>query len=538
MNENEISFEEQIAGDMVIAEEGTIRGRTKIAISGLTEELGAAEVNGPPGEKGQNIWDGTYVVELDRGLTINSVYEMSDFGYAAQNQRVYNWGDRVIVTWLTRKGTQDPLPVILSGGSTADFYNKQLLGNGHLLDPGERIVRSAMAAQPGAGSDQPFGDNQFDNPNSAPTPDNSSVFDENSSRVVRLPGGETFYDKFGRVVMLSRNPNNEFLVTNGKVDTGQDDVSDLTTVAQQDSYYDGISNDESSPVNEEEPFAPKRLNTVQYLQTVKSFKVVGDVDESRSVRRGILPRFDKWKFNPIVIRKYQADSDGEVESGTIYSIKQQRARTITSSEGNVYGYVRTVTDQGDVKEFVPRHVNQRIVKDRLQSIGGNDELKIKTTDRLSDGSSNPQNWVHREYLADGTCRLRVNENVTEGRATFDQKVSPDGTYELYIKAGGGNSSDNNTAIKYLPDGSIDIKTKQKIVIDSEADIFVGGESGAEPIPLGDQLKAYIDSLLADVFRTWVPVPTDGGTALKTLFSAWDAAHLTDDYLSDSRKVNN
>jgi len=529
MYENETAFDNMIAtGDSTI-EEGTIRGRGYIKVA-VTEALGAAPVNGPTSSKGQWLWNGTYTVALDRGNSVSGVYHLTGMGFAGQNQRVLPWGERVTVTWLTRNDVM--VPVILDG-CTIDFYTKQLFSRGHLLDFGEQIIRGAMAAAPGAFGDYPFSDNQYEGPSTVPQAGN-----EDTSKVIKFPGGETFYDKFGRVITLSRTPDYETLVTNGRVDSGQDDIGALGTVSEQNAYYNSIKNDESVPVNAEEPFAPKPINLVQYQQKIKEFKVEGDLDSNRTVRRGILPRFDKWKFVPIIIRKYKADSDGDIEPGDTFSTSQIRHRTMLTDEGNVYGHIRTITEQGDVKEFVPRHVNQRIVGDRLQSIGGNDELKVKTTDRLSDGSPNPQNWVHREYLVDGTCRLRVNEDVTQGKATFDQKISPDGTMELYIKEGGGNSSDNNISIKYLPNGTLDIKTKQKIVIDSEADLFVGGETGAEPIPLGDKLKAYIDSLLAEVFQAWVPVPSDGGAALKALFSTWNTAHATDDYLSDSRKVNN
>jgi len=485
-------------------EEGIVRSRGREEISGLTEELGAAEVNGPVGAKGTWIWTGTYVVELTRGLTIDGVYHVSAFGYAAQNQRCIPPGEKVTITWLNRNNVQ--IPVIMDG-VTLDFYNKMLLSNGHLLDPGEQIVRGAMAGSPGAEGKHPFANNQFDNPETEPNKAVVGAYDENIDKVVRLPAGETFYDKFGRVVSLSRVPDNEFITTNGEIDSGQDDVSDLTTVADQDKYYAKIVNDESVPVNPEEPFAPKQINLSQYQQTIKNLAVVGDPDPNRTVKRGILPRFDKWVFKPIIIRKYSADSDGVEEPETRCS-RQDRSQTRVSGENPEYGYVRTATDKGDIKEFIPRHINQRVVGDRLRSIGGNDELKIKTTDRLANGNPNPSNLVHREYLADGTVRMRVNENVDDGTATYDKKVSPDGTVETYIKEGGGNSSDYNLKIKCNPDGSYEIESKAGITVNGvEVTVTATGTVDVlgSQINLGDNPTKQLCANLPNCLFTGAPL---------------------------------
>lgn len=539
MIENEQAFEAAVQIGRLILEEGTVRGRGSTSVSGLTRDLGAAAVNGPEGNKGQYLWDGTYTVELDRGVFLDNVYHICGMGHSAQDQRVFAHGERVTVSWINRRNIQ--VPVILDG-CTIDFYNKQLLGNGQLLDIGERVIRAAMANSPGVPGDRPFSSNQFDDPATLPGKVAEGSSDQNIDRIVRLPGGEVFLDKFGRVITLSRNPGHEFLVTNGKIDSGQDDVSDLDTVSDQDAYYDKITDDEAEPINKEEPFAPKTLNLFQYQQTLKTLKVLGDKDPNRTVRRGILPRFDRWIFKPILVRKYKADSDGQLEADATYSVRQERSQTDDSAETPIYGYAKTVTDQGDIKEFVPRHINQRVVGDVLQSIGGNYELKVKTTDRLPDGSPNPTNLVHREYLADGTVRLRINENVQQGKAAYDQKISPDGTMELYIKQGGATSSDNNISIKYGSDGVLNIKTKSKIVIDSDDKVYVGGETGAQSMMLGDMFKTLMDGLY-NALATWVPISGDGGAALKTALTAFFtdyAQSLTPGspnyYLSQDQKV--
>jgi hypothetical protein len=490
-------------------EEGIIRGRNIIELSGLTPELGAAPVNGPSGNKGQYIWDGTYVVELDRGFTIDGVYHMCQVGFAGQDQAVLCWGERVTVGWLNRRNIQ--IPIIITD-NTLDYYNKLLLSRGHLLDYGERIIRSAMAASPGANGDYPFSDNQFNNPKTQLTENND--YDESNAKVVNLPGSETFYDKFGRIINLSRQPNNEFLETFGKTDSGQDYIDDLDTIDEQDSYYDQISSDESDPINPEEPFAPKRINLNQYQQNIKDFKIVGDPDSTRTVRRGLLPRFDKWKFLPIVIRKYEENSDGVVES-TTYSEKQERSNTVIG-DTITYGYTRTITNKGDIKEFVPRHVNRRIVGDKLESLGGNYDFKIKTNDRLSDGSTNPTNLIHQEMLKDGTYRLKVNENVSTETSNF------------------------NTTI--LPSGTTSVTSNEKIIIYSDKNIYLGGEESSQSILLGDTFKSLFEQL-GDALNNWVPITGDGGGALKTLLTSFLTAYNTSKtsgqpnyYLSEKQKV--
>jgi len=509
-----MGFDELISYGDITIEEGVVTGRNLVKTD-LTEALGAANVNGPPGDKGQYVWDGSYKVILERGMHLDRVYSSDLFGITGQDVRgCFAKNEKVTVIWMNRKNSQ--IPIILNG-VTIDSYLKQMVGMGHLLDQGEYVIRSAMSNDPETSSvvGKPFADNQFDQKATAP---NSN---ENIDKVVKNPGGETFYDKFGRVCFISRQPYHEFMVTVGKTDSGQDDVSNLTTVADQDVYYAKITNDESDTTTE--PFKPKEINLSQYQQTVESFV---DGSDGTLHKRGILPRFDKWIFKPIVVRKYALNSDGAAAYTTdIYAVYQERGEL----------FVRTITSKGDLKEYIDGYINQRIKGDCLLSIGGSLDLKIKTTDRDANGASTP-NLAHFEALADGTVRLRVNENA-QFKGTFDQKISPDGTLELYGKTGGATSTDYNVKIKLSPDGTIEVDSKKKIVVHSDADIYIGGETDAEPIPLGTKLKSYLDSFMASVFRNWVPVPSDGGASLKTLFSTWDGVHSTDNYLSSSRKVN-
>ena len=448
---NDSSFDSMISSGSATIEEGTIIGRSYMK-TGVTPTLQGAEVNGPVGDKAQWLWDGTYSVALDRGsIGLTGVYHITGTGGgSAQNQRCLAIQERVTIMWLTRDGVQ--IPVILEN-CTIDFYKKNLESNGHLLDMGEQIVRSGIATAPGGSEDSPFANNQYEQ--GVNTPDQSS---QDFSKRVRFPGGETFYDKFGRIISLSRTADYETLVTHGKIDSGQDDVTDQDTVTKQDTYYDKILTDESEPVNVEEPFAPKAINLSQYIQKRKNFKVVGDKDPNRTVSRGLLPRFDKWKFIPIVIRKYKADSPGEPTDNETFSTRQVRQQSVITSTTKSYGYVHTLTQQGDVKEFVPRHINQRIVGDKLVSQGGNNEFRLQTTSNLFDGTDNPVSFIHREYLENGT-RLRIAEDLDAGTSTYDKKVLLDGTTELYIKEGGGTSTDFNLKIKLSPSGAIEIESK-------------------------------------------------------------------------------
>lgn len=82
---------------------------------------------------------------------------------------------------------------------------------------------------------------------------------------------------------------------------------------------------------------------------------------------------------------------------------------------------------------------------------------------------------------------------------------------------------------------IKLKRNNKIEVKG-GEVIVGEDADIESIVIGDSLKTYIDSLLSDVFSSWVIVAGDGGAALKTLFTAWNTAHSTDDYLSSKHKV--
>ncbi len=84
-----------------------------------------------------------------------------------------------------------------------------------------------------------------------------------------------------------------------------------------------------------------------------------------------------------------------------------------------------------------------------------------------------------------------------------------------------------TFIKLLKD--------KKIIIQGD-NVFIGGESSAQPIPLGTDLKSYLDSFI-NVFLTFVPVPGDGGAALKTAITSWYTQNILTNYLSTKHKVN-
>jgi len=520
------SFYDYVSVGRSYLETGYIVGRNLTKnIFGSSEDV--AEVNGPEGNKGQNIWDGTYRVQLKRQrLLLGKVLSIS-------YDRIFSIYEEVTISWLNRDGLY--IPIILDN-NTLNFFTKSVMNKIHLVDFGEQILRSSISNDPettGSGdTDHPFADNQFDNPTTIPNAEGS--FDENSDKVVKNPGGEVFLDKFGRVVFLSRhNSNHQFLLTAGKVDSGQDDVSSHTTVSSQDTYYDAITNDESKPdaTDLSEPFEPKSLNLSQYQQVPKIGKLKGDTDPNRSVTFGVLPRFDKWKFVPIVVRKYAPDSDGEVVGTDIYSVYQER--------GNCK-YVRTITDGGDVKVFIPRHENVRIVGDSLTSVGGNVELKMKTMDRLPSGTTNPNNIIHQEYLTDGTIRIRTNENVSTGKARFDQKIDSDGSMELYINSSGGSSSDYNLKITLdASDGTINIDSKKDVNINASGGVEVttsdgttigGGSSLLEKAVTGDTLKTYLDALYTSL-SNWIVVPADGGAALKASLASFFAVHANTNYLS-------
>jgi hypothetical protein len=483
-----VGFEEQISYGDITVEEGTITGRNLVKTD-LTEDLEAAKVNGPPGDKGQYIWDGSYKVILARGIHLDRVYSSERFGITGQEVKgCFAKNEKVTVIWMNRQNSQ--IPIILNG-VTIDSYLKQMASMGHLLDQGEYVLRSAMSNDPETSSvsDKPFADNQFDQKSTAPNAN------ENVDKVVKNPGSEVFFDKFGRLSLLSRQPYHEFLITVGKTDSGQDDANPYTTIASQNTFYDAIKDDESTPTDQTEPLKPKEINLSQYQQTVEDFV---DSSDGTIHRRGILPRFDKWIFKPIVVRKYSQNSDGVPAYTTdIYAVYQERGEL----------YVKTITSKGDLKEYLDGYVNQRIKGDYLLSVGGNLDLKIKTNDRDSQGNPT-NNLAHFEVLSDGTIRTRVNEN-SEFKGTFDQTISPDGTCEIYIKQGGTTSSDYNVKIKLQPDGTIDIESKGKTNITATGECNVDGAM----VNLGKNAAKLLCANIPNCLVTGAPVAV-GNTNVK------------------------
>lgn len=449
------AFDDSIRDGGIIVEEGMVLGRNfhRFKITGAS----VSSVNGPAGDKGQNFWDGTYRVILDRGLILDRVYVQDRSGRGAQEESVIPTGEKVCIQWLSKGGVKIPL---ISNGNTTVYFEKQLSGKNTLLDPGERILRAAKAAEPKI--DVPFGSNQYDDP--ATSPDADGNYDENNKKVVKYPGGELFLDKFGRVMQTSRQEDFEVLVTNGKIDSGQNDVSALKTAVEQNTYYDAVLNDESQPINPKEPFAPRPLNLVQYQPVEKVTSVKGDNDPNAKIRVGLLPRFDKWKFVPISIRSRGTSSDAISEvSGEVHSVHQLRGQTKVT--GTVYtsgGYVRTITDMGDVKEFVPRHVNQRIVGTVLKDIGGSYDLRLKTN------YTDTTNIVHVEYLSDGTIRHRSG-------SVFEQVTLPNGSLEIYV---GGSQSTAKVTLKATAAGALEVTTEGNVTINAAGNVEVSATGNA------------------------------------------------------------
>ena len=451
----------------ITIEEGIVLGRV---FNKNTIDSTKAGVNVAESSLQQSLWNGQYQVKLLRGFGIPAVYCTGTFGRGAHEQEGLVFGESVCVMWANRNSMS--VPIILRG-SSLDFYQKLLTGNGHLLDCGEKIYRAAISKKPEVTwlPGFPFADNQTDNPQTVPS--STGSFTQNPDKLIKTPGGELFCDKFGRVLLTSRHLDHEFLVTIGKTDSGQD-ASSLTTKAAQNSYYGKIENDESEPINANELFAVKSLNLGQY-QLIQQQITEGGNQETA----GYLPRFDLWKFQPIIIRQFDAGTDGSKLSGDVYSVYQLRGN---ATDGNAYAF--TVTQKGDVKEFVPRHVNMRVVGDLLVSVGN-------------------------------TCNFRVRKSG-----------SSDATFDFAVKQNGDTL----------------VQTKTKLAIESQSGIYVGGENGSEKMMMGESFKTMFEAFLNQVFVTWVPIPMDGGLALKTLFMTWFAQYMpqwsvTNKYLSDKNYVS-
>jgi hypothetical protein len=450
----------------VTIEEGIVMGRVFNLNSIDTTKAG---VNVATANKQQSIWNGQYQVKLRRGFGIPAVYCTGTFGRGAHEGEGLVYGESVTVMWLDRSSTS--VPIILKGTSL-EYYQKLLTGDGHLLDSGEKILRSAISKKPEITQikDAPFADNQTDNPKTAPA--TAGDYTKNSDKIINNPGGELFFDKFGRLLLTGRHSEHEFMVTIGKTDSGQDDTSSLTTKTAQDSYYSAISTDEDvyPPKLVKEPFAPKAMNLAQYQLIQQQVSVNG-----KQETQGFLPRFDLWKFQPIVVRPYSA-SGSDTLNENIYSVYQLR--------GNKYAF--TVTEMGDVKEYVARNENHRVVSDMLISVGGNYDLGVKTN---------------------------FNDNSFKGRFT--------------IKA----------------TGEMFINSNERLTVTAVSGTSLYGGTGPvypvlEPMVLGNTLqKKVLDELIANALTNWLPIPMDGAVALKTLLLTLITQYPLTNYLSSYNQVN-
>lgn len=92
-------------------------------------------------------------------------------------------------------------------------------------------------------------------------------------------------------------------------------------------------------------------------------------------------------------------------------------------------------------------------------------------------------------------------------------------------------------VRLLLDGSVEVRAGEdaggSVILKANGDVVVtpgpgakvllGDEMATKQVALGPMVQARLDALLA-AFAAWVPVPADGGAALKTALAAWLAGN--------------
>lgn len=153
-------------------------------------------------------------------------------------------------------------------------------------------------------------------------------------------------------------------------------------------------------------------------------------------------------------------------------------------------------------------------------------ISIQNSDGISKNIERIQNYglTSNPPLNSGSILLSQNGDIDNGiiicvdGGKYRLKGLESGEVALY-------SMFNNSHILLKNDGSINVNSEKANI----------GLSNLEKSVLGESIKKYLDSFFNEVFGAWVPVVTDGGLALKTLYTTWSVSHNLDNYLSDNIK---
>jgi hypothetical protein len=133
--------------------------------------------------------------------------------------------------------------------------------------------------------------------------------------------------------------------------------------------------------------------------------------------------------------------------------------------------------------------------------------------RAGQGDVTDPGDLRRQHLAHAVALPGL---YTRGRALGH---APTGDDELTL----GSDAGGGTRLTFKTDGTLTVTrgSTVRLQLDPDGTVHLGGTAGEQFLALANLVDALFNGL-KNMFTTWVPVPHDGGAALKTLATTWCA----------------
>lgn len=140
---------------------------------------------------------------------------------------------------------------------------------------------------------------------------------------------------------------------------------------------------------------------------------------------------------------------------------------------------------------------------------GDHDMVFATKDERSSSCWSDFKYGDAEiYSYSGKCRVVVRGSANGSKV---QIFANAGDVDIDVSAGNGNVNVNAGS------GTVNLTTTGTVNVGGNGStVNLGG--GGHPIPLADVIDSFVDVFLT----AWVPVPNDGGAALKTALTSWAA----------------
>jgi len=205
------------------------------------------------------------------------------------------------------------------------------------------------------------------------------------------------------------------------------------------------------------------------------------------------------------VENYVGDIAERTGNAAVYKIEKDKSGNINVVEDteaksfNVPDRFTPVKTPGGIVFFANDDLNRQHLRDA--SLKDTLEKALEKIDASRDfhwGMEDPMGNRILVEQVDGKTYFILRTKGTDGKKAFE--ITHD-------------TEDNELIIK-------NFTSKGKVIIDAgkDGEIRLGADENAEHQVLGDKLKAYLDNLF-DVLNNWVPVPSDGGAALKALITS-------------------